>query len=291
MLRGKSGGALAGALALLSLLGGVSQAAIVELVAVGPSGYTHELTVNVGDTVQIAYLIADADNLSFFQDDLQMTGPGTDLTLLVGQSWWEQQLNCQPDTLVNRGGGLYTIIGESSISDRPYSHDVVEPNSLALFEFSCTDLGDVVIEGLLKPYFASADPDTMEPGPPIIPDPALSNAVVVIHQVEGRQVVLSYDVTPVGAGVINGSPEGLYNVGDDIHLEAVANTDWVFVMWDELTGAGVPGDPYSSVLDFPIATDLDLLARFAYIPEPMSLTLLGIGAACLGLRSRKRRRA
>jgi hypothetical protein len=48
------------------------------------------------------------------------------------------------------------------------------------------------------------------------------------------------------------------------------------------------GDPYASMLELPRSTPITLVAHFQQIPEPLSLTVMGIGLTLLGLRRRRR---
>jgi len=126
------------------------------------------------------------------------------------------------------------------------------------------------------------------------------DAVGAISTIPAPEWELTYEVDPVIAGEILGSLEGFYNDGEIIALltQAYDPTSWEFVLWTETLTPGFPApDPLSPDMGgpFPIHSDLHFIAHYRpiqdVIPEPMSLTLLGIGAAGLGLRLRKRRRA
>ncbi|MFW6107317.1 MAG: PEP-CTERM sorting domain-containing protein [bacterium] len=277
---------------------GLASMATVELKAQGDFVDPHEITVGVGDRVVLLYEVSNAIDLAYFQDDFEMSPATSPLSLHTGASWWESQPNVQANSLADRGGGVHRLVGEASQRVPPFAHSTVEPNSLAVLEFTCPQPGDVVVSGLRYPYFFATDVDGNPIGEIEI-DRSFSDATVLIHQVEqqppgpGGPWTLAYDVNDPLWGEVFGTPEGDYEDGAEIALTAVPlDEQYMFLRWEEATGGAVPGNPQLPDLGGPflLASDLHLVATFAQVPEPLTLTVLAAAGAGLAWRGRRQRR-
>jgi len=173
----------------------------LELVALGGYPDPHDITVPIGSTVELAYLVRGAENLAFFEDVFRITGPASALTLGAGAAWWESQANVLPNSLMYRpAADDYHLLGQTGLAAAPFSHSTEGPSSLALLQFLCSQAGDVVVTGLLEPAFAAADPATGAELPPLEIGEG-SNVVVTIHQEQAGQIPEPMSLAVLAVGV------------------------------------------------------------------------------------------
>ncbi|MFC1806233.1 PEP-CTERM sorting domain-containing protein [Planctomycetota bacterium] len=312
-------------LSLMALLGGTAlgQVPVVELVGDGPWLGFNDITVPMGTTVPLALRITNPENLSDWQVNLTIVGPASPLGLAPGLSWWEQLPNAflfdhdgnplTPDRGVALGpdaSGTTRAIGMVDFVDvPPWSHSASGTVSLANLEFTYQGPGDVTV-GLVvadipnpaggpdfptRPTFGKADPVNGPDFNDLEMVVEFSNVEVTIHQASQSDWDFSAAVAPgdwaFGELVPPVPDPGRY--GDGIRMEVMAKaTDslYVFSHWEETSAGRVPGNPLSPSLSFDIHWDVHLLAHFALIPEPLSVTMLGLGLGGLWLRRRRGRR-
>jgi hypothetical protein len=256
----------------------------------------HEITVNVGETVTLVYEVSGIADMNSWQDQFGISGPATELGILTGASWWELlSANTGYATSIPAPGVL-RILGTNSLITPPYAYTPdAGGSSLAVLQFECLDVGDVTVDGLLLAEFLPGDPVTGQVIPPPFDISQLSNAHVLIHQLDDGQPgewSFNYEVNDDLLGQIIGTAEGPYADGTvmDITASPLDPTSVQFLGWQLLSDSpGFPGDLSLPDLGgpFPLTSDVSLRAWFAVIPEPTSLALVCGGLALL---SRRRRR-
>lgn len=289
-----------------------AQVATLELKATGPFADPHNVTVPVNSDVELVLEIAGAQNLADWQANLTITGPARDLRMGSHDTWWESHTNVPDNTLhfQDQTSQTWILLGELFIpvvdqpdlkpEDNAWSFSSGQTETLAFLEFTCDGTGTVVVElvmndPLLAPVLSAAAPLD---GNPFTVDPLVvnsaSNVSVTITQILQTDWAFSAMVAPgqEASGAVDAPDAGTYDAGTVMDVLARATDPlYKFSHWEEMTGSGVPGggarDPN---LVFPLLSDVTLVANFVIIPEPVTATLFGVGAALLGLRRRRRRR-
>jgi len=269
----------------------------------------HEISVVVGDTVQLVYEITDAPDLGGWQDDFAKSGPASELSLIDGASWWETvsgpvvtdiDLVQRPD--YGPGVERWRFLGTNGTATIPPVPVTPPPgSSLAVFEFTCDGEGDVIINGLMRPFFWPVDPASGQLGAQYSVDVLNSDPMVTIHQELGNGPApdwsFEYEVNNALLGDITGTPlEGTHPDGTTIDLALIAApfdpTIARFLSW-ELVGniPSFPGDLSSPALSgsFVLTDNVLLTANFGVIPEPATMAILCGGMALLARRRRRLR--
>lgn len=286
----------------------VAQVATVELTAGDPWAGQTDITVSQGTTVPLVLSITEPVDLAEWQIGLTLVGDASELSVLADSSWWESEPNTYVNMLsrvddpsVPDGVQDYVLVGSAESLGAPWSHSAPGTVSLATVEFTCQGPDDVVVslalgyDPLTMPYFGKAD----EAAGPDFNDPYLevefSNVEVTVEQVTESEWDFSAAVAAGEElfGEVDAPAPGTYDDGTLMDVLARATDPiYVFSHWEETTGSGVPGgDPTQASLVFGLHSDVDLVAHFAMIPEPLSLTVFGLGLTWLGLRRRRGRRA
>ncbi len=286
----------------------VAQLATVELTAGAPWAGQADITVSQGTTVPLVLSITEPVDLAEWQIGLTVVGDASALSVVADSSWWESEPNTDVNMLsrvddpsVPDGVQDYVLVGSAESLGAPWSHSAPGTVSLATVEFTCQGPDDVVVslvlgdDPLTMPYFGKAD----EAQGPDFNDPYLevefSNIEVTVEQVTQSEWDFSAAVAAGEElfGEVDAPAAGTYDDGTVMNVLARATDPlYVFGHWEETTGSGVPGgDPHQASLVFGLHSDVDLVAHFAMIPEPLSLTVFGLGLTWLGLRRRRGRRA
>ena len=286
------------------------QTAMVNFTGGGAWAGLTEFTVPVGTTVPLVLDITDAVDLAYWEVHVRVNGSAGALAAGSHDTWWETPTNVVDNTVDWQDTTQSNVVlgAIDFFADPPYSYS--GSGSLANLEFECTEPGDVVVTILTEyppdlppnmnvlPGFSQVDPVTGfgDLGNSELPV-EFSSSTVTIHQtLEGQRWDFFAGVAPGDEtmGYVDPAYDDTYDDGFLVDLWAIPNDPVVYVFshWEETTGAGVPyGDPTQAHLAFPLHSDLELYAHFVLVPEPCTLTLMGLGLACVGLRRRRRRRA